>query len=184
MKLSDAIMLGSTKTKLNPDRWLTSDGTGCLIGIGISAICELHDIPTWGGLDNEILVRFPWLRQDFPVPEIAKGHDDVWGHLNGFKFTDLARAVDIISRMAYLVKAGRMTLEQAVDWIRSVEPPDPPAEVPAIDVACNDCANRWSASLEADGPKFEPCPKHINERGSMDATQEAAQTRPDMHTVR
>lgn len=25
---------------------------------------------------------------------------------------------------------------------------------------CHDCAVRWSCSLEADGPEFEPCPKH------------------------
>jgi hypothetical protein len=31
---------------------------------------------------------------------------------------------------------------------------------------CNDCAVRWSCSLEADGPKFEPCP--IHRRGEID----------------
>ena len=27
---------------------------------------------------------------------------------------------------------------------------------------CNDCAVRWSCSLEADGPEFIPCPRHNN----------------------
>jgi len=35
--------------------------------------------------------------------------------------------------------------------------PVAPAPTPST---CNDCAVRWSCSLEADGPKFEPCPKH------------------------
>ena len=34
-----------------------------------------------------------------------------------------------------------------------------PAPVQAVPT-CHDCMNRWSASLEADGPKFEPCPEH------------------------
>lgn len=29
-----------------------------------------------------------------------------------------------------------------------------------VDMACNDCAVRWSCSLEADGPKFDPCEQH------------------------
>lgn len=29
-----------------------------------------------------------------------------------------------------------------------------------VQTSCNDCMTRWSCSLEADGPKFEPCPKH------------------------
>lgn len=30
-----------------------------------------------------------------------------------------------------------------------------------VDMTCNDCAVRWSSSLEADGPLFQPCPEHF-----------------------
>lgn len=30
-----------------------------------------------------------------------------------------------------------------------------------VDMSCNDCAVRWSCSLEADGPPFSPCPEHL-----------------------
>jgi hypothetical protein len=41
-------------------------------------------------------------------------------------------------------------------------PPDrwhAPPRKPSV-TSCNDCAIAWSCSLEADGPKFERCPKH------------------------
>jgi hypothetical protein len=31
---------------------------------------------------------------------------------------------------------------------------------PPVPAGCDDCAVRWSCSLEADGPKYEPCPTH------------------------
>lgn len=30
-----------------------------------------------------------------------------------------------------------------------------------VDMKCNDCAVRWSCSLEADGPPFSPCAEHM-----------------------
>jgi len=108
VRLSEAIMLGSTMgLKVQNTSWRS-----CLIGIGISAI----------GKDNignvEALARYPWLNQSYEVPSIAASG---W-----FAAGKPYQARSIITEMATKVELGEITIEQAVDWIRSVEPREEP----------------------------------------------------------
>jgi|ERR1700722_1856827 len=108
MRLSDAMMLGSTLVKLNADAWNT-----CLLGVSVVAT---------GGKDNwcnsECRARWPWIEIEFvPPPMIDAG------------ITPRCASA-IISLLTVLVEKGAITLEQAVDWVRSVEPAeDAPSEV-------------------------------------------------------
>lgn len=124
MKLSDAIMLGSTKTRLSPSVWLGGN-EGCLIGIGLSAFGLTSIGGTW--VPKEITDRFPWLLEDRPIPDIARTklppeEFSIVNHFYTVENKHSAPAWFIISRMAYLVYHNAITFESAVDWIRSVEP--------------------------------------------------------------
>ena len=106
MRLSEAILLGSTTAPpLNNTSWKT-----CLIGIGMHAL----------GKDNignhEAMLRYPWLREDYEMPAHLFA-----GSGRGRKLT----ARQIITGLATQIECGSISLEQAVDWIRSVEPEEP-----------------------------------------------------------
>jgi hypothetical protein len=137
MSLSDKIVLGSTFVKLNPSRWY-SRGCGCLIGMGMAADESTLFFSQDADMQEElILQKYPWLALCFRPPVLPQLPPFALAILRGAEvlppehpFNKIqqwqsARALDIISYMAYLVKHGSMTLEEAVDWIRSVEPQEP-----------------------------------------------------------
>ncbi len=112
MRLSEAIVLGSTQTKLDPHDW-----DCCLIGMGFHALAGLEaDIHCSPNNDHplEAIVRWPWLENRMTAPVLLGWPD---GHI--------ASACSIISSLAVRVGRRNITFEQAVDWIRSVEPEEP-----------------------------------------------------------
>lgn len=120
MKLSDAIILGSTMTKLDSSCFLAG-GEGCLLGMGMSSFgyktCELAEISN----------RFPWTDNKFICPDFVRVYKSekvtsLYDHLGGWEHIREFRAQSIIGRMAVMVEEGAITLDKAVDWIRSVEP--------------------------------------------------------------
>lgn len=126
MKLSDAIMLGITMYELKPAAWFCKDG-GCLCGIALLAVNEEAPINL---ASAPILWEWPWLDKMFSVPPLCVGPvtnalGDPYGWVS-YRVGGSERALAIISRMASQVKRGDITLEQAVDWIRSVEPQEEP----------------------------------------------------------
>jgi hypothetical protein len=65
---------------------------------------------------------WPWLENYVTAPEfLSRGHIDTWDIKPGNSYY----AEWIISAIAWQVKNGVTTLEEAVDWIRSVEPQEP-----------------------------------------------------------
>ena len=99
-------MLGGTLYKLDDLDWRC-----CLLGVSVQAS---------GGdnfLNREAALRWPWINGQFHVPDLLEHHGIC------------SSATDIISCLAIRVKRGQITFEQAVDWVRSVEPAEP-AETP------------------------------------------------------
>jgi hypothetical protein len=105
MKLSEAMMLGGTVHKLDSGSWEC-----CLLGVSVQAL----------GADNhsnlEAAARWSWIDDDFAAPESLLAF---CGNLQGRI---------IISNLSCRVQDGTITLEQAVDWVRSVEPSEPDQE--------------------------------------------------------
>lgn len=117
MRLSEAIMLGSTQTHLSATNW-----DHCLIGMGFHALAGLQtDICIDDtGAPVEAYARWPWLQTfiQYPPPELVGG------------IRGTGTASQIISGLAGRVVRGDVSLEAAVDWIRSVEPQEEPVQIP------------------------------------------------------
>lgn len=111
MKLSEAIMLGQGLIEFTPSRFL-EHGCGCLIGAGYAASTGKRN-----AFLKEIIDRWPWLDTQVEVPAKLRNQ----GHR---KFET---AEFVISTFAFFVKDGSATLEEVVDWIRSVEPAEDPS---------------------------------------------------------
>jgi hypothetical protein len=99
MKLSEALMLGSTLgTKVDP--W---DYNACFLGIACHAM----------GRENitlkESIDRWPWLLEYFRHPA---------------KPEEIRQGEYIVSDLCFMVCDERLTLEEAVDCIRKIEPQD------------------------------------------------------------
>jgi hypothetical protein len=115
MRLSTAMMLGGTVHTLNAACW-----DRCLLGVSIKAV---------GGADNwynrEAVERWPWITGVCQPPVHL---------LDCYTFYSCPTVVTtIISQLAVYVEDGAITLEQAVDWVRQIEPSD--------DGCADDCAD-------------------------------------------
>lgn len=122
MRLSEAVMFGSVSglKKFNPSSWDT-----CLIGIAV------HDIGGSTPVRVECINRWPWLNEVFDIPPLVKACTVIRGPFGDMP-TQIspASALFIISGFASQIEAGNLTLERAVDWIRSVEPAEEcPADI-------------------------------------------------------
>jgi hypothetical protein len=109
MKLSDAILLGSTMHKLDPACW-----DGCLLGVSVRAVGATSNF-----FNDEAQRRWPWMvGKKVAMPDFSR-----YPHIS-LEFTQ------VISWLDVEVNDGKVTLEQVVDWVRSVEPEESkPAEV-------------------------------------------------------
>ena len=135
MKLSEAMMLGMCRFRLEPESWTCEDG-GCLLGVAALAdgvvfrggiVTTLRDFfaPTAengiarSGDYLQIEEHWPWISKYFPVPVICRPRRPI---LPCFRTRDPASASTIISNLAFQVKLGLLPLEEVLAWIRSVEP--------------------------------------------------------------
>ena len=137
MRLSEAMMLGHTRYKLNPELWACEDG-GCLLGVaGYAAGVQFTEE---GDEDFErIIDRWPWLINHVTSPAFAFdcGQSHLFSHLHNYPFENAAYC--FISCLAFELKNGVVTIEQVVDWVRSVEPSEPePVEftTPVTEAVC------------------------------------------------
>ena len=113
-KFSDAVVMGSGLIRFDPSIYLSVDDWGCLIGMGAAAIgktdCLIKDMDFY-------FPEYPWLYQLFETKEL------------GLSFMSHPfPAYMIIGQMARQIKHGTYTFEQAIAWIRSVEPQAEPWE--------------------------------------------------------
>ena len=99
MRLSEAMMLGSTTCKMEAGDW-----NSCALGCALNA----EGVRQYAGRDGygrsiETNDRWPW----------------IWGLIDdeGTTFAE-----QIWTRFDFQVCDGRMTLEQLVDYVRSIEP--------------------------------------------------------------
>jgi hypothetical protein len=101
VKLSEAMILGSTFIKFDPNIYLVGQ-CGCLQGAGYAAA-------TGKGFaqGSDIAAQWPWLKQDIDDPRFP-GKSTCGTY--------------VINAFAFAIKRGEMTLEEVVDWVRSVEP--------------------------------------------------------------
>lgn len=106
MKLSQAILLGSTAVTLNPGIWYDPKrNCGCLLGGAMYAVGNRGHI-----LASSIYAEWPWVQETMPGRHISYACE--------------------IGYFAGLVLAGEMTVDAVADWIRSVEPSDPEPSTP------------------------------------------------------
>jgi len=116
MKFSEHIVLGSTLVKFKSCVFL-QEGCGCLIGMAGASLGET-DLGGRASADR-ITELFPWLTKmrvvRCPVCSVTQ-----------YSYCES------VSCVAYHVEVGEMTFEQALDYIRSIEPADefPNQEVP------------------------------------------------------
>lgn len=97
---------------------------GCAIGMGITSILgeQMNDS---SAAYKFAIKLWPWLDTilEGDIPEIAKG-----AHFDGCSWPvfDLGeRYDDVISAIFFNVCEGKFTLDQLIDWVRSVEPAEP-----------------------------------------------------------
>jgi hypothetical protein len=107
MLLSHAVMTGSTLKKLTSCFYLDNE-CACLMGMGFVAAGLGSTSGNWSF--EKLYAQWPWLKEEVPDPRQP-------GHTTLPKF--------VINWWAVEVRLGLATLEQAVDWIRSVEPAEP-----------------------------------------------------------
>jgi hypothetical protein len=111
MRLSDAMMLGSTTCKM-----VAAEINTCALGAALNAM-------GFPNIDKKDLsqVRYDELRRLWPWLANEEYEDR-----DGYSSTGL-RAV--YSRFDFLVCAGKMTFEELVDYVRSIEPPEPEEQI-------------------------------------------------------
>jgi len=131
MKLSDAIVLGSTGVKLDPKNWLNIDPLGnkcgCLIGMGLFA--KLGDnayMELSGTAPKAILQEWPWLGDYRDVPDASDLPSAIKSE----------RAIEIVSALARRLALGRVSFEEAVEWIRQNEPKEEEVNGGSKDTSC------------------------------------------------
>ena len=114
MRLSDAIAMGRVLVIPRPEVILIDREHGCALGMGLAGSGFLAtDFDIRGTKPYEALVKnWPWLESEAGSVPCQCGflgrtwHFDVIGHIFD----------------SHVVGDGRWTLDQLIDWIRSVEP--------------------------------------------------------------
>ena len=144
--LSEDVMLGSTMISLDPRDWWVDDTCGCLIGMGMAAR-GLNDQSAASKEARYLAVvrAYPWLAESLSVPKLlseAKGRT-AEEYLAMWAWHGTAKVAAIISCMAYMVKEGSLTLEQAVDWIRANEPKEPEVQTETQEVRDDACVGSF-----------------------------------------
>lgn len=121
MRLSEAILLGSTSVKSTPGTLLETypdGGTyGCALGMACFAESVAVPFDSWTGL-GPVYENWRWLYDRHQIP----------CGCTRFGGEDMPAAVVIAHMFDYHVSgklAPNWTLEQLVDWVRSVEPSEP-----------------------------------------------------------
>jgi hypothetical protein len=123
MRLSDAIALGRTLANgITADLYIHSD-TNCACAIGMAQLA--------GGLTSHdeswVVASWPWLLQDriYTCPSCSSSTQEggisaishVMGHVIG-----TVRVSGTCDGFSHLEKD--LTLDQLIDWVRSIEPPE------------------------------------------------------------
>jgi hypothetical protein len=113
MRLSDAIALGRTMIKATPGRVWHSDDTGCAWGMALKAAGLLEKYydhpPVIGTLSVDIPLPWQWVKKSLCAPCPCKYASSVAGvivHLFDW----------------HVFEKKDWTLDQLIDWVRSVEP--------------------------------------------------------------
>lgn len=125
---SDHVILGSTLITLNPRSWLENTGIdtycGCLIGMAARSEGQTHTSP------ERISYRYPWLSAFLLIPKVIQCSvywEQTWPMAgpDGMRIPGYARAWIILSIFAFEVKSERVSFEEAIAWIKSVELREP-----------------------------------------------------------
>jgi hypothetical protein len=112
MKFSEQVVLGSTLIKFKPEIYL-QDGCGCFIGMAAAAMGNT----SFKALDKKM---FEWLF----VPRLVRCPHCCQDH-GGYSAS--------VTCMAIHVENGTVSFNEALAYIRSIEPPDAPEEADAPD---------------------------------------------------
>lgn len=115
MRLSEAILLGSTSVRPLAGRMIkfqNGETFGCALGMA----CTAAAVPFFQS--QEFYDEWPWLKNHFTLP-CCGGQTEYFGS---------SVIVHVFDYHIMEVNKPHWTLEQLVDWVRSVEPPEPDQE--------------------------------------------------------
>lgn len=137
MLLSDAIAMGRTLVKPTPTTEWAVGGGGCARGMALEAIGKRCAYATPYG---------PW--------ESGKGHPNIANFLTAWPWTERLTSVPclcygepVVAEIAIVIShmfdrhvsmpgcTDSWTLDQLIDWVRSVEPEELPEQQPTIEAA-------------------------------------------------
>lgn len=111
MRLSDAINLGRSLVKLDAGTWHRGD-RGCAICMAMAAVGKLDE---WDGNREIRFELWPWLRaktSSMPLPIYLPNED-------GYTLSSY------VGGLATYVELGRISMDQLIDIVRSIEPDEP-----------------------------------------------------------
>lgn len=120
MRLSEAILLGSMTARAIAYSRHDDNGGACALGMAENARgCSGFD-----AAEN----AYPWLRHHAQAPCGHKGHRQLSGPLRVPYYVPIGNYSSVIAHIfnEHVCEDKTWTLEQLVDWIRSVEPQDSP----------------------------------------------------------
>jgi hypothetical protein len=125
MRLSDAIAMGQHLIQWDPSKTLCG-GAGCAVGMALASMGLSN------GSESELTRLWPWTKN--------YGDLGLWWEITP-KFYDVHR--------------GKMSIDQLIDWIRSVEPAEAePAEAPAAEPGSS-ATSPLAASLAGEPNSFD-----------------------------
>jgi hypothetical protein len=114
MRLSEAILLGSSIIKAKGGAIFYPDGSGCALGMGLAA--NGYTCNPFAG-DGDALHLWPWLKQATVLPCCPT-------LLSEDGTTDVMSA--IVHLFDFHVSEERdWTIEELCQWLASIEPPEP-----------------------------------------------------------
>jgi hypothetical protein len=118
MRLSDAIALG--RTLLKPKAYQTiHNGEGCALGMAMASLgCRSH---AEAQKKCSSTTGWKWVRKDVDVPPCSC--DPEYDRILAFDLNHQAYIAHLFNE--HVCGAEDWTLDQLIDWVRSVEPAEP-----------------------------------------------------------
>lgn len=119
MRLSEAIALGRVLLTPIPGNYFSGDNSGCALGMGLAGVgCKSRDTAV---IEKDLDKHWSWMNNRIPSLPC------------GCVSTNFDIATNIVHLFDEHVCGNKdWTLDQLIDWVRSVEPAEPEIESDAI----------------------------------------------------
>lgn len=129
MRLSEAIALGRTLLNPVPGSLFAGEDGGCAQGMALRCIGKKTTAESRLGIGDD----WPWTLEvvgKFPC-ECVEGRPEIFSD-GWFPYADTRSAIAHLFDSHVMGRHQDWTLDQLIDWVRSVEPAEPPLPEQAI----------------------------------------------------